>query len=472
MIRPLIEYWRDQNFWSTLSGSLLTLLFMWVAYTAVGMVDKFVVTPMRMKRVMNSQGFKGPPVNWLLGNMPDRLRLESAESEKIMNTGDYDIMPHVLPFYTRSCEAYGKTHFWWLGWEARIVITELDLVKEIFANKNGSYEKSQIQLRFQSQLLGKGLVTTNGEEWVTHRQTVAPAFHHEKIKVMVAAMAKSASSMADEWETKVMDGGGCVELEVGDYMTRLAANIIAHTAFGSNYERGRKVFDQQLALIDLYGQRAMQPLVAIPGYRTFFFAGHGASSTFLTWTMMLLASHMNWQELAREEIKQVCGHGDCLLDANMLNKLKIVNMILNETLRLFPPFVALTRQAMKDVKLGVWDIPKGLSLHIPILAIHHDPNIWGPDVHEFKPERFANGVAKANKHPLAFMPFSFGQRFCVGQGFTLVEAKCVLVVVLQRFRFHLSPNYRHAPHHNITLKAKYGVPVMLECLSMPNQSQG
>jgi PHYB activation tagged suppressor 1 len=77
----------------------------------------------------------------------------------------------------------GKTHFWWLGWEARIVITELDLVKEIFANKNGSYEKSQIQLRFQSQLLGKGLVTTNGEEWVTHRQTVTPAFHHEKIKV-------------------------------------------------------------------------------------------------------------------------------------------------------------------------------------------------------------------------------------------------------------------------------------------------
>jgi len=84
---------------------------------------------------------------------------------------------------------------------------------------------------------------------------------------MVAAMAKSASSMADEWETKVMDGGGCVELEVGDYMTRLAANIIAHTAFGSNYERGRKVFDQQLALINLHGQRAMQPLVAIPGYR-------------------------------------------------------------------------------------------------------------------------------------------------------------------------------------------------------------
>ncbi len=108
MIRPLIEYWRDQNFWSTLSGSLLTLLFMWVAYTAVGMVDKFVVTPMRMKRVMNSQGLKGPSVNWLLGNMPDRLRLESAESEKIMKTGDYDIMPHVLPFYTRSCQAYGE----------------------------------------------------------------------------------------------------------------------------------------------------------------------------------------------------------------------------------------------------------------------------------------------------------------------------------------------------------------------------
>jgi cytochrome P450 len=85
-------------------------------------------------------------------------------------------------------------------------------------------------------------------------------------------------------------------------------------------------------------------------------------------------------------------------------------------------------------------------------------------VHEFKPEPFSNGVAKVTKHPLAFMPFSFGSRFCVGQGFAMEEAKSMLVVLLRRFCFQLSSNYRHAPCFWGTLKPKYGVPVMLESL--------
>jgi cytokinin trans-hydroxylase len=139
-------------------------------------------------------------------------------------------------------------------------------------------------------------------------------------------------------------------------------------------------------------------------------------------------------------------------------------MILNEALRLFPPVVDQAREVLMDVKLGDLDIPKGSTLYFPRLSIHHDPELWGTNVHEFKPERFANGVAKATQHPLAFMPFSFGSRFCVGQGFAMEEAKSILVVILRRFRFQLSPNYRHAPYPWGTLKPKYGVPVMLESL--------
>jgi cytochrome P450 len=141
-----------------------------------------------------------------------------------------------------------------------------------------------------------------------------------------------------------------------------------------------------------------------------------------------------------------------------------MTMILNETLRLFSPISTQSREAAMDMKLGDLHIPKGLNLYFPRLAIHHDPELWGADVHEFKPERFVNGIAKASKSPFAFMPFSFGPRFCVGQGFALEEAKLVLVVILQRFRFHLSPNYRHAPHDKTTMKPKYGVPMILECL--------
>ncbi|CAK9267584.1 unnamed protein product [Sphagnum jensenii] len=82
-------------------------------------------------------------------------------------------------------------------------------------------------------------------------------------------MEKSASSMVDEWEKKVKDGGSYAELEVGDYMTHVTADIIAFTAFGSNYEKGKTVF-QQVTLINLMGQRDRQRFSAIPGYMICF----------------------------------------------------------------------------------------------------------------------------------------------------------------------------------------------------------
>ncbi|KAH8939971.1 hypothetical protein BDL97_15G064500 [Sphagnum fallax] len=531
-------YFVDRKIWSALSTSLLTALFMWVAYIVLRTVDKFVITPMRIKRIMNGQGVKGPSSHLILGNLPELTMLKEAATKKDMKTGDYDIVSHVQPFHVQNCQAYGKSYLWWFGWEPRITITDLNLIKQVLPNKEHAFTKSQMMLKFTMPVIGKGLVTTDGEEWALHRRIVNPAFHHEKLKAMVIPMEKSASSMADEWEKKVRDGGGNVELEVGDYMTHVTADIIALTAFGSNYEKGKKVFEQQVALLNLTDQRYKQQFSAIPGYsflpiplnikifltqiaiskslkkiiqsrtdmvkganisygndllglmlsaaieetiikgrkvhfgmqalidncKTFFIAGHETTSTLLTWTMMLLGSHIIWQERAREEVIKVCGHGDHPIDANMLDKLKTLTMILNETLRLFSPFSNLTREAAMDIKLGDLQIPKGLNLYIPRLAIHHDLELWGADVHEFKPERFVDGIAKASKNPLAFMPFSFGPRFCVGQGFALEEAKLVLVVILQRFRFHLSPNYRHAPYDKVTVKPKYGVPMILECL--------
>jgi hypothetical protein len=109
-----MEYFSGDQRWSSSSSSslsgtlLLTVLLIWLAYIAVGLVDKFVVTPARIKRIMNRQGVKGPQALWLLGNMPDILRLQRAEAEKDMKTGDYDTLSHILPFHTRNCQAYGE----------------------------------------------------------------------------------------------------------------------------------------------------------------------------------------------------------------------------------------------------------------------------------------------------------------------------------------------------------------------------
>jgi hypothetical protein len=101
-------YLGNHQIWSTLSTSLLTVLLMWVAYIIVGMVDKFVITPMRIKSIMNRQGVKGPYSHLFLGNMPELIALAEAEEEKDMKTGDYDIVSHILPFHVQNCQAYGE----------------------------------------------------------------------------------------------------------------------------------------------------------------------------------------------------------------------------------------------------------------------------------------------------------------------------------------------------------------------------
>lgn len=194
--------------------------------------------------------------------------------------------------------------------------------------------------------------------------------------------------------------------------------------------------------------------------KTFFFAGHETTSSLLTWAVMLLSIHPEWQERAREEVISLFGLS--YPNAEALNQLKIVGMILNETLRLYPPVVLLLREAPRSLKLGNFMIPAGTILTIPILPLQVDPTLWGPDAHDFNPQRFANGVLKACQHPMAFFPFSAGPRNCVGQNFAMIEAKIVMCMVLQRFRFRLSPGYKHCPTSSITLQAEHGMQIIIE----------
>uniref|UniRef100_J3MFI9 Cytochrome P450 n=1 Tax=Oryza brachyantha TaxID=4533 RepID=J3MFI9_ORYBR len=201
--------------------------------------------------------------------------------------------------------------------------------------------------------------------------------------------------------------------------------------------------------------------------KTFFFAGKQTTTNLLTWATVLLAMHPDWQDRARREVLAVCGDAGDLPTKEHLPKLKTLGIILNETLRLSPPAVATIRRAKADVTLGGISIPRDTELLVPIMAIHHDARLWGPDAAQFNPARFAGGAARAARHPLAFIPFGLGSRMCIGQNLALLEAKLAMAILLQRFDLALSPNYVHAPTVLMLLYPQYGAPLIFR----PRQSQ-
>lgn len=147
-------------------------------------------------------------------------------------------------------------------------------------------------------------------------------------------------------------------------------------------------------------------------------------------------------------------------------------MILNESLRLYPPAIATIRRAKYDVELGGCRVPCGTELLVPILAVHHDQAIWGNDANEFNPMRFSDGVSRAAKHPVAFIPFGLGTRTCIGQNLAILQSKLVLTILLRRFSFTLAPSYQHAPTVLMLLYPQHGAPIVFRQLSEHDKETG
>ncbi|XP_028095435.1 cytochrome P450 CYP72A219-like [Camellia sinensis] len=194
--------------------------------------------------------------------------------------------------------------------------------------------------------------------------------------------------------------------------------------------------------------------------KAFYFAGQESTSNFLLWTMVLLSIHPEWQVRAREEVWKAFRNNKPDFDG--LNHLKIVTMIMNEVLRLYPLAATVIRTIHKDTKLGNMTLLPGIELLLPIILVHGDHDIWGKDATRFKPERFSQGIANGTKNQqVSYLPFSWGPRICIGNNFALIEAKLALVMILQRFSFKLSPSYTHAPTYAVNLQPQYGAHLTL-----------
>ncbi|KAL8155498.1 cytochrome P450 CYP72A219-like [Apium graveolens] len=198
--------------------------------------------------------------------------------------------------------------------------------------------------------------------------------------------------------------------------------------------------------------------------KMFYVVGQDTTSILLVWTMILLSMYPSWQDRARKEIDEVIGNDKVNVDH--LNQLKVVTMILYEVLRLYPPNSVLVRKKSKGTQLGVLkSLQAEMGLVLPINLVHVDQDIWGADAKEFNPERFSKGIMNAtNGQTAAYFPFGLGPRICIGQNFTMLEAKIAMAKILKTFSFELSPSYTHAPYNCLTVKPQYGASLILHRL--------
>lgn len=137
-----------------------------------------------------------------------------------------------------------------------------------------------------------------------------------------------------------------------------------------------------------------------------------------------------------------------------------MTMVINESMRLYPPVLNVLRSVAKDCRVGGVLLPGGMEIQISPLVIHHDLGAWGEEAQLFSPERFAAAAGGG----AAFLPFGAGPRQCVGQGLAMLEAKLALSMILQRYSFSLSPAYVHSPVARLTCRPRHGIQAVLRKL--------
>ncbi|XP_054984130.1 cytochrome P450 4V2-like [Sorex araneus] len=164
---------------------------------------------------------------------------------------------------------------------------------------------------------------------------------------------------------------------------------------------------------------------------TFMFEGHDTTATAINWSLYLLGHHPEVQKKVDQELEEVFGKSHRPVTVEDLRRLKYLECVIKETLRLFPSVPLFGRQLNEDCVIGGCKILKGSEIIIAPYALHRNPEYF-PDPEEFKPERFFPENSQG-RHPYAYVPFSAGPRNCIGQKFAMMEVKTVLSWILRHF---------------------------------------
>jgi cytochrome P450 len=191
---------------------------------------------------------------------------------------------------------------------------------------------------------------------------------------------------------------------------------------------------------------------------TIFMAGHETTSQALSWTFYLLSLHPAAETRFHDELAAVLGGRTPRYDD--LANLPYTRMVIEESMRLYPPAHTFGRQPIADDEVLGHRIAAGSEVLIVPWLLHRKPSLWeNPD--RFDPERFAPERAAARPR-FAYLPFGGGPRICIGAAFAMTEAMLILATVAQHYRLRVKPGFTVEPQGLITLRPRYGLKMLLE----------
>lgn len=348
-------------------------------------------------------------------------------------------------------------------------------------------------------VLGNGILSSEGEAWKKRRSALTPGMTRRAMDGIVPIMDEIVQTMVSRWQP------GDV-IDVSSEMAHLALAIVGQTLFGVKLQDRAAEVSMAVEAVSRLALKRTNSFVKLPlwlptqnniGYRraigvlkrqvdaiiteagtkasfmrllhevtdgnhdalrhevmTFMLAGHETTANTLAWALGHLAHQAPLQERARAEARQHLNVESAT--AHQLESLPVIDAVISETLRLYPPGWILMRRAESDDDVLGFAVPRNSFMTAPVYALHRNPDCW-PDPARFDPDRFI-GESQSQRDPLMYVPFGLGPRRCIGEGFARLESRLALARILERF--HLQPVTDLPPPQPLTtLRPRVGIRV-------------
>jgi cytochrome P450 len=414
--------------------------------------------------------------------------------------------------FQHLAKTYGDAAHYKLGRQHVVFLNSPEYIREILVVQNSNFVKERTVQRMKM-LVGDGLITSEDPFHRKQRILAQPAFYRQRISGYAEAIVQKAAMARDRWRA-----GN--ELDVSLEMMHLALDIIAKTLFDTDVAAEVEEISREVnAIMRLYNFLVMVPYAEmlqhypLPGMRRFrrarsqldgivyrmieehrldkqdrgdllsmllsaryedgttmpdlqvrdevmtiFLAGYETIANALTWTWYLLSQNPEAERRMHEELDFVLGGREATYED--IPKLKYTEMVLAESMRLYPPAWAMGRHALEDFSLGPYFMPKGTNVFLCQYVMHRDRRYF-PDPERFDPDRWAP-EAKASRPRFSYFPFGAGARQCIGESFAWMEGILILATLAQRWRLRLAPGHPVALQPLITLRPKYGMKMIVE----------